>query len=315
MKGCGKMSVTTKYYPESLKILPIWVLWRIEADQKGRQTKVPYSPHGSRRASSTDPKTWGTFSQVMDRFRSRPGFYNGIGLVISKDYGLVFIDIDHCIDKDGAMSEAAADIIESFTDQYIEFSQSGSGIHIITKGEIPRSFKNSQNGVEMYADKRFCAMTGNSLGKGEPTEEQFSIDYVFQKYKTPDREVKRVIAQNTALQKDDKWVIDHASKCNKYFSLLYSGDWSAAGKYSQSEADLSLCIILAFWTDCNTDQMDRIFRSSGLYREKWERADYREATIQAALYYTTETYSNWTRRKCIERGNNFDRALSERWDR
>lgn len=304
-----------KYYPETLKTLPIWALWRIEADPKGRPTKVPYSAHSNRRASSIDPATWGTFSQVMNRFRTRPGFYNGISLMITKDYELVFIDIDHCIDDDGVMNETAADIIGAFSGQYIEYSQSGSGVHIITKGKIPRSFKNSRNGVEMYNDKRFCALTGDVLEEADPYVNQPAIDFVFKKYKTPEHIVKRVISQNTALQKDDKWVIERASSRNNKFSLLYSGNWQAAGYSSQSEADLSLCIILAFWTDGNTEQIDRLFRSSGLYRQKWDRDDYREATIQKALDCTIETYSSWTRRKNVERGDRFDRALSERWDR
>jgi len=51
----------------------------------------------------------------------------------------------------------------------------------------------------------------------------------------------------------------------------------------QSEADLALCSALAFWTGRDADRIDRLFRSSGLMREKWERADYREETIAKAV--------------------------------
>jgi putative DNA primase/helicase len=40
---------------------------------------------------------------------------------------------------------------------------------------------------------------------------------------------------------------------------------------------------LAFWTGGDPDRIDRLFRSSGLYREKWERADYRAKTVARAL--------------------------------
>ncbi len=33
----------------------------------------------------------------------------------------------------------------------------------------------------------------------------------------------------------------------------------------------------------DAEQIDRVFRRSGLYRPKWERADYRERTICVAL--------------------------------
>lgn len=36
--------------------------------------------------------------------------------------------------------------------------------------------------------------------------------------------------------------------------------------------------------------MDRIYRSSGLYRAKWERADYRESTISRAVNGTADFY-------------------------
>lgn len=302
-----------RYYPESLKKLPIWALWRIEQDPKGRQTKVPYSPHYDGKASSSNPKTWGTFDQAVQKFRSRPGFYNGISIAISKDYGLVFIDIDHCVEEDGRLSETAFDIVGSFSHQFVELSQSRTGIHIIARGNIPRSFKNSQNGVEMYAEKRFCSLTGYAFEETDPTEEQPAIDYVFETYKTPEKEIKRVISQNSALQKDDRWVIDHASERGK-FKDLYAGNWSAAGYNSQSEADLSLCMILAFWTDCDADQMDRIFRSSGLYREKWDRQDYRETTIQTAVSQCVESFSEYSCRMNRERGDSFGKALSQRWD-
>lgn len=63
---------------------------------------------------------------------------------------------------------------------------------------------------------------------------------------------------------------------------LYEGTWES--RYpSQSEADLALCSSLAWWTNNDVDRVDRMFRSSGLYRDKWERPDYRESTIQEAL--------------------------------
>jgi hypothetical protein len=40
---------------------------------------------------------------------------------------------------------------------------------------------------------------------------------------------------------------------------------------------------LVFWTDGDADAVDRLFRQSGLYREKWERDDYRTRTIDLAL--------------------------------
>ena len=62
--------------------------------------------------------------------------------------------------------------------------------------------------------------------------------------------------------------------------------YEAAGNTAtppESEADLGVCSTLAFWTGNDPDRIDQLFRSSGLYRHKWERDDYREKTIHNAL--------------------------------
>ena len=57
---------------------------------------------------------------------------------------------------------------------------------------------------------------------------------------------------------------------------------------SQSEADLSFATVLALVHDGDTDKMDADFRKSPLYREKWERDDYRERTFRKALETATK---------------------------
>jgi len=59
---------------------------------------------------------------------------------------------------------------------------------------------------------------------------------------------------------------------------------------SQSEADLALCCKLAFWTERDASRIDVLFRRSGLMRDKWERTDYRDATIAKAIQQTSETW-------------------------
>ena len=50
-----------------------------------------------------------------------------------------------------------------------------------------------------------------------------------------------------------------------------------------STADFALCILLAKKYACNAFKIDADFSKSGLFREKWERDDYREATITRAI--------------------------------
>ena len=68
----------------------------------------------------------------------------------------------------------------------------------------------------------------------------------------------------------DEEIIAKASKAKtgEQFSKLWAGD---ASKYKSHEAaDLKFCSMLAFWCSGNAEQMDRIFRQSGLMRPKWD---------------------------------------------
>ena len=70
------------------------------------------------------------------------------------------------------------------------------------------------------------------------------------------------------------------------FSRLWVGDtsqYASPSNEGRSEADLALCSLLAFWCGPDEDRIDRLFRQSGLYRQKWEREDYRALTLAVAL--------------------------------
>ena len=46
---------------------------------------------------------------------------------------------------------------------------------------------------------------------------------------------------------------------------------------------MALCSILAYYTNGNVEQIDKLFRRSALFRDKWDRDDYREMTINKSL--------------------------------
>ena len=101
------MMQTTKYLPKGLKDRKIWVLWKLE-ERNGKRTKVPYSALYKGRASSTDSTTWGTYSEAESKLSS--GLFNGLGVVISDGSGLVFVDVDHCV-NDGKFDERGKDVL------------------------------------------------------------------------------------------------------------------------------------------------------------------------------------------------------------
>ena len=64
---------------------------------------------------------------------------------------------------------------------------------------------------------------------------------------------------------------------------------------SASEADMALAEILAFWCGGDAEQMDRLFRRSGLMRDKWDRVQsgstYGMITLTKAVKKCTAFYS------------------------
>ena len=144
--------------PDELKEEKYWVGWRRE-DRNGKVAKIPINSADGRRADTTNPQTWGTFREALSAYeRFNLG---GIGIVFTHENPYVGVDIDHCIDENGNMNEVARDIILRLH-SYTEISPSGTGVHILCKGQLPEGKKRDSNiGLEMYSEKRYFTVTGN----------------------------------------------------------------------------------------------------------------------------------------------------------
>jgi primase-polymerase (primpol)-like protein len=99
----------------------------------------------------------------------------------------------------------------------------------------------------------------------------------------PERDPDSGSFSRRPLSVSDSDVVARASRARNgaLFSALWAGDWKQ--RYgSQSEADLALCSLLGFWCDGDAARVDALFRRSGLYRDKWNRDDYRRWTLERA---------------------------------
>ena len=267
-----------KSIPEELKQVKQWVCWD--------GTKLPKNPYTGGNAQSNNPQTWSDYQTAVDAVDKY--HFSGIGFMFAPPY--FGVDLDHCIDNQDFCDE----FVESLQ-SYAEYSQSGTGLHIICKGTLPEGARRRGN-IEMYSDRRYFIMTGNVYNPQyakiiDCTEK---IKVLHSKYLYSERPNVAPKAFEP-MSMDDHEVIDKARNCKTgaLFQLLYSGNWE--GLYpSQSEADIALCNHLAFWTQKNTEQMDRIFRSSGLMREKWDKKrgslTYGQITVQKACLNCTEVY-------------------------
>jgi putative DNA primase/helicase len=281
--------------PTRLRDIPQWVLWRYEW-RHDKWTKVPYRPHGQGRAKSTDPATWSAFEQVWRAYTDN-GEGDGIGFVVTEAIAIVGTDLDHCVSIDTGDIEPWALAIVRRLDSYAEISVSGTGIRIFAEGDLPPHGR-KKGPVEMYTTGRFLTVTGAHLQDTPTTIEprQAAIHAlhaeVFADRLTPPRSSPQVSHGAGPYLSDDD-LLEHAlaARNASKFAALWSGDTGAYDD-DDSRADLALCCELAFWTQ-DEGQIDRLFRRSALYRSKWERVDYRDATISKALTVTSE---HWTPR-------------------
>ncbi len=281
--------------PMEMKQREQWILWRlVTLEDKEKATKMPYTLDGTR-ADTTNPNHYSSFAEALSVYENDPRNYDGLGYVFSEDDPFTGIDIDNCIDVGGKLTDEADEIINTL-DSYSERSQSRTGVHIIVKARL-KSEGNRSGSFEIYDRKRYFAITGDHLRLTSKTieERQQEVDQLcIQKF--ANNKLSSKLAQkssevhigDSALTDQDIISIAVKAKNGIKFAALYSGNWL---KYygSQSEADQALCNILAFYTK-DSEQIDRLFRGSGLMREKWERDDYQIRTISQALKIVTAQY-------------------------
>lgn len=262
--------------PEELKRVKQWVCYTLP-------DKLPKNPRTGGNAQSNNRSTWSDYKTAVQAVEKHN--FNGIGFMFAPPY--FGVDLDDCTD------ELREEFIETLH-SYAEVSTSGKGIHIICKGELPEGGRR-RGGVEMYNTGRYFIMTGNiATDTPYPIEDcTDQIKILHSKYLS----AVPVAMQHsfTRISMDDEELVNKARDCRSgsLFQLLYSGAWQGAYS-SQSEADLALCSILAFWCQKDEAQMDRIFRSSGLMRPKWDRRQsgttYGKLTVSKAAASCANVY-------------------------
>ncbi|MHB1002169.1 MAG: phage NrS-1 polymerase family protein [Armatimonadota bacterium] len=296
------------HIPDELKALRQWVCYRLEK-RSGNFTKIPYRTDkvGRGNAKTNDPSTWHTYEDVVDSYVKEKNRFDGIGFILAEFDPYVFIDLDHVV-HDGILEPWAQELIDR-VDSYTEYSQSGSGIHIIAKAKKPglrcRTQKKPQ--FEIYETVRLMVFTGNVLSesKAQINDAQDAVNQIYYEVfgDNPKNLPKKETKKNTKpVGMSDPVLIEKAmSASNKdKFSRLWNGN---IGEYNgdASAADMALCCMLAYWTDKDPLRIDRLFRESGLMRDKWDEyrgnQTYGQLTIGAAIEMTNETYADHVGKK------------------
>lgn len=296
--------------PQEMRAVPHWV---------ARVDKFPINPNSLYGAKSTDKTNWGTFEQAKAAIGKKAKAKNiqgkecnGIGFVLSDPF--CGIDIDHCINpQTGEITAEALDIIQTM-ESYTEISPSGTGVHIFYKndGNTHKEWHKKKpidevQHLEMYQCDRYFTVTGKIYQNYNTLcERSERASLIYQAYMQDEQ--PPTVTDNTAEQPKqtafkltsepltDGEIIEKAmnAKNGAEFLSLWRGDTS---KYNgdESRADLALCNMLAFWSSGNADTIDRLFRQSGLMRDKWDRATgqstYGGITVDTALRNCNEYYN------------------------
>lgn len=294
-------------------------LWKYTQDNKGKWTKPPYKAcFPASQASKNNPADFTDMATAL----SYSAGYDGLGVHIGFSDDVSAIDIDHCIDEAGNLSMLAQSVVD-LMDTYTERSPSGQGIRIFfriapgfvydrdsyliknSKATDPREEWPQAQGLEVYVanpdNTYYVTVTGDVVRAGDVQERTQQLLQVLKRYM--ERPVDTMatsgkpLSVGASLGLSDRELIDKAQGAENgaKFKALWNGDWQGAGYGSQSEADLALCSMLAYWTGRDTARIDNLFRESGLYRGKWDERHgpntYGEATVIKAVERCNNVYS------------------------
>lgn len=269
-------NILLRFIPSELKMNALWCGWKLT--DKGKE---PFNLSTGQHARSNDETTFSPYPILLNNLHKYLKYENekqigGIGLGIFRGYSA--IDIDHCVDEDGVLSDMAKDIID-FCQSYTEYSPSKTGIRIIFKTNVKIDkneyyINNRDNGLEIYISdntNKFVSITGNKLS-GDVINE-VDITYILDKYMK-----KGVFNINKILKKDEK------------LNELWNKQAPGAGS-NESELDMALACKLAYYLKNNESEVKRYFEMSPYFqskdsdhKKKWNRG-YGLETIKNANNY------------------------------
>lgn len=265
--------------PQEMRAYNQWIVWRLEDIGAKKPTKVPYSPRTGKHADVTDASTWSSYEDAVASLWGAS--YSGIGFVFTDKDPFTGIDLDDPYEQkeDGTFVHGNPEtvmntqklIYEQFG-SYTEYSPSGKGVHIITKGAVPSGRRRTS--VEVYSKERYFTMTGNVLSNVPIVDKNALLQVLWAEMAKGAEQVNYYEGDMVEAMEDDA-VLELAMKAANggKFTDLFNGQWQSFYS-SQSEADFALIDIIAHYTK-HRMQIVRLFHKSGLNnRDKAHRSDY-----------------------------------------
>ncbi|NOG32944.1 hypothetical protein HLB35_16305, partial [Halomonas sp. TBZ9] len=174
------------------------------------------------------------------------------------------------------------------------------GYHVIIEGTKPESMASKakrfhDSRVEVYSSGRYMTVTGQHID-GYPVAIEQRQAQLESACKTLFRDQVPAATPVKPAPVDD---LDDHTTLNRMFSHCKGSQALFNGQQSNDASgdDLALCNHLAFMTGSDPTRMDRLFRQSGLMRDKWDKrhrsdgATYGQMTIEQAIKGTKNAYT------------------------
>lgn len=283
--------------PAELKQLKQWCGFRFE--KRGtKMTKIPIDANTGKAGKSNDESTWSDFQTALSAITDLG--LDGLGFYFKKPYFGIDIDDVWTEIERYKMDDIDDNMVYEFIEMmgsYAEYSPSGTGIHILCKGNLPEGGRRKGN-VEMYSSGRFFTVTGNIASQyKDVVDGTESVKYLHNKYIQKQEVAQQYIRSDydSLIDLPEDEIVKAAlnSKKGKRFEVFLNGGWEAFYN-SHSEADMAFANDLAFWTGRDYSKMDSIFRNSSLMREKWDEkrknSVYGRDTLNKAIQECSSVY-------------------------
>ncbi len=294
---------------EALKPHHQFILFRTTPSQTrpGKADKIPCGITG-KPCNAQDPANW-LSAEAAQAAAKALGL--GVGFVLTPSDPFFCLDLDACREGDGWSAGALA-LVARFPGACVEVSQSGNGLHVwgsYTGATRQHGCRNAAYSAELYTSRRFVAL-GHPGATGDAGADcTAALNTVVAELFPPTTTTTTTTTATTTRTDggtdpaDDEALIARmlaapqsaqaAFGGKASFQQLWDADADALGRafpdaggsgraFDASAADAALAQHLAYWTANDAARMGRLMHRSALKRDKWERADYLQRTIQKA---------------------------------
>lgn len=266
--------------------------------------KIPFDPSTGEAIDPHNPANWMSYDAAAAAASARPG-QCGIGFVLTAADPFWCLDIDGALQPDGASwSPLALELCGALAGTVVEVSQSGRGLHIWGRGDVPpHAKKNTALHIELYSSLRYILL-GRPGASGTLATAATGLPAVVDRYFPPAAEVQ---SHGDGPRPDWRGPTDDADLIRRALqsrsaSAAFGGGatfrdlWECNGDalakaypgngddpWDGSTADAALAAHLGFWTGYDRARMQRLMLQSGLRRDKYDRPDYLPRTVAAVV--------------------------------